>query len=144
MTLLAWTPTPEFWALMTLIAGGVTKFIYQVHKDRVASRNLKEERESAIAEREQARLDLAAVAALTVDQVESVKKAFNEQGQIRLKALLQSNVTTRQYTKKAIDTANNVNQKIESLGQSLVDSRSTPQKVHVTNTAEDPVIIRSE
>lgn len=147
MTPLAtYTPTPEFWALLTLIVGGITRFIYQVHKDRVAEKLHEQQRIDAVTEREQTRLDLAAVAALTVEQLEALNgriAAVDENGKTRLKVLLGSNATTRAYTKKAIDTANNVNAKIEQLGQTLVDSKGVPQQVEVINPPEHPVITHS-
>lgn len=126
---LAYVPTPEFWALMTLVAGGFIKFLYQVHKDRVAAKRVDDIHKQAISDREQTRLDLAAVAALTVDQLAVLEgriMSVDENGKTRLKVMLNSNATTRAFTKKAIDTANNTNDKIALLGQSIVEGNKTP------------------
>lgn len=139
---LAYTPTPEFWALMTLIVGGLIKFGYQIHKDRVESQAKEQLRIDAITEREQTRLDLAAVAALTVDQLEALNgriSAVDENGKTRLKVLLSSNVTTRQYAKKAIDAGNHVTEKFNTVVQNLIDTKAIPQDVHVVNPPSDPV-----
>lgn len=98
-------------------------------------------------DREQARLDLAAIANLTSSQAEEVKHLIsvgNVNGQDRLKILLNSNVTTRQYAKKAIDTGNHVTEKFITLTQALTDSKSVPQEVHVMNQTQDAVPVTSQ
>jgi hypothetical protein len=142
MTFLAYTPTPEFWALLSLIVGGLIKFGYQLRKDKLELRLKEQARQDAITEREQTRLDLAAVAGLTVEQLKVLDgrlTTVDENGKNRLKVLLNSNVTTRAYAKKAIDTGNHVTEKFNSLLQSQLDSKDIPQKVEVVNPESDPV-----
>ncbi len=141
MTLLLsthWTPTPEFWALMTLIVGGFTKFLYQRHKDIVAAENKENDRKAEVAQREadrmieiarreQDRLDLAAVASLTVEQLASLNERIDmvdANGRSRLKVLIGSNVTTRAFAKKAIDSGNHITEKFNTLTQALIESKS--------------------
>jgi predicted sugar kinase len=140
---LAYTPTPEFWALMGLLGTALAKLGMDWIKRREERLLKEEEREAEEARRESNRKDLLLVASIAKADREAVEeklKELNEAGANRLKTMLQSNATTRQFTKKAIDTANNTNAKIESLGQSLVDARSTPQKVEVVNTEQSPVL----
>ncbi|MEO5712153.1 MAG: hypothetical protein ABIT37_01585 [Luteolibacter sp.] len=117
MTLpIAYIPTPEFWALCTLITGGFGKFIWDQFK-RV------QDRKDAAEAKEQARLDLQQLLELTKAGFE----VTNENGQTRLKQIMQSNVTTRQYTKKAIDTSNGIKTALMEKGVKLVtdDEKST-------------------
>ena len=141
-----YTPTPEFWALLGIIVTGLGRWWWQASKERSIRLSLEAEREQKLKEREEDRKDLIAAAeaaaTLNAEQLKPVIEqldALDKAGTNRLKALLNSNVTTRLYTKKAIDTANGVNEKIQALSQAIVDSKDIPQQVEVINTEEHPV-----
>lgn len=116
MILAEYTPTAEFWALLTLIAGGVGRFFYDLIK-----------RKQDRLDREQDRLDRAQLATLTIEQLEAVKASGSE----RLKVLVREvqdvkkvAITGIRASKEALDTANGVNAKIAALGQKLVDEKN--------------------
>lgn len=118
------------------------KGIYDAFKTYMDAESAKEKRRQDRLDREQDRLDIAAIAALTASQLEAMQdrlRMVDDNGKNRLKVLLQSNITTRQYAKNAIDTANNTNQKIAKYGQDLMDARSSPREVVVMNADDDPV-----
>lgn len=133
MTLLAdYQPTPEFWGLLGVIATGIGHWWWQFSKERSARLSLEAERIQKLKEREEDRKDLIAAAEaaalLNEERLKPVMaqlEALDKAGTNRLKTMMQSNVTTRAYTKKAIDTANGVNAKIEQLGQTLLDNKET-------------------
>jgi hypothetical protein len=139
---IAYSPSPEFWALMMLLATSIIKLLMDANKryqERLDRERKMEEDESI---RESARKDMLLVASIAKadrEAVESKLKELETAGKDRLKSMLQSNATTRLYTKKAIDTANNTNEKIAVLSQAIVEKNKTPQQVEVINTSEHPV-----
>lgn len=52
-------------------------------------------------------------------------------------------ITGVKSAKDAYHAANNVNEKIASLGQQLVDDKSTPQQVEIMNTPDHPVPVET-
>ncbi len=150
--LLAYTPTPEFWALLTLIVSGITRFAWEAKKERTATRLAAAKNQAEItaanarlaaeiADREQTRLDLAAVASLTVEQLHALGEKVdmvNENGQKRLKVLLSSNVVTRDFAKKAIDTSNGIKTALMENGVKLVTEPAAPAIPSEVTPGSDP------
>jgi hypothetical protein len=139
--LLAYAPTPEFWALLTLIATGVGHWLWQVTKDRSARLALEDERRQKLEEREQDRLDLIAAAEaaakLNVEQLKPVIEQLeniDKNGANRLKVLISSNVTTRgmvkqgiEESKRAVETSNGIKSDLMKNGVKLItDETPTP------------------
>ncbi len=137
--LFAWTPTPEFWALLGLIATGVGRFCWEIAKNRNAQRMLKEERALKLAEREEDRKDLIAAAEAAAKLNEKQLKpvieqleAIDQKGSSRLKVLLSSNVTTRglvkksiQETARAVETSNGIKRDLMENGVKLITDEAT-------------------
>lgn len=146
MTLLGYTFTPEFWALLGVIVTGVGRWAWEWNKGRNIRLGLEAERIQRLKEREEDRKDLlaAAKAAALLNKQQLVPvlnqlEALDKAGTNRLKALMQSNVTTRTFNKKAIDAANNVNEKLKMLGEKIVEAKEIPQQVEVVNKPDHPI-----
>lgn len=151
MTHIAWSPTPEFWALCSLIATGVGHWAWQFAKDRNVRLALASEREQKLLEREEDRKDLLAAAEAAAKLNEEQLKplmdqlaAIDQNGSNRLKVLIGSNVTTRAYAKKAIDVSNGIKTALMESGVKLVNDGSLPavQEVRVIN--EDPILVSNQ
>lgn len=122
------------------------KGLYDAFKTYMDAQSAKEKRQQDRLDREQDRLDIAAMAALTSTQLEAMREriaSVDQNGKDRLKVLLNSNATTRAFTKKAIDTANNTNQKIASYGKDLMDARSEPREVVIVNSDDHRVPVET-
>jgi hypothetical protein len=103
-TLSDYQPTAEFWALLTLIAGGVGRFFYDLVK-----------RKQDRLDREQDRLDRAQLATLTIEQLEAVKASGGERLKVLVKevqGVKQVAIQSIKVSKEAIKEANNYNSKI--------------------------------
>jgi len=144
MILSSFTPTPEFWAICTLIATSLGKTIYDVVK-RYQDRQEKETlRKAVLEDREEVRKDLAAQAELLKQGFETI----NDNGVIRLKAIISSNATTRDFTKKALNAANNVTEKsnvaIEIATKALERVSGEPLQVEVMNKETHPIPVKQD
>ena len=98
---------------LVLVAGGLTKVIV----DELRRRNDR-------LDREQDRLDRAQLANLTSEQLEAVRN----DGDKRVKTIVEEVVKTRTVAIKAFKEANGVNKKIESLGLKLTENTTEPPK----------------
>ncbi len=141
-----WVPTPEFWALLTMIVGVATKWVIQITKDRKELLQKRLDRERDLVDREQTRLDLAAASERTrLDLVASAEQTrldlltaanlnseqlanisdqvatVDENGKLRLKAMLGSNATTRHFNKVAIETSNGIKKDLMEKGVKLIE-----------------------
>lgn len=140
MILANYTPTPEFWLMLTMVVTGLGKFAWEWNKRRQD----RQDRESAA---DQARKDQAANADLIKALSTITEERFDflaEKGQERLKAIMRVTGELRSTNVKALNAANNVNAKIVALGQKLVNESETPQKVEVVNSDSNPVPVHEK
>jgi len=128
--MLAFQPTPEFWIALSAAGAFISKIIVDEVRYRRERQTKLDKEATEIKRREQDRLDIAAVSALTVTQIEAVKQDINKNGQDRMKTLLNSAVTTRglvkEYAKKAdeaIVTSNGIKTSLLENGVKLIETK---------------------
>ncbi len=136
--LLAYAPTPEFWALLTLIVGGVGKGVYDIISKVSARRDTAIRHAELMAEREQDRLDRQELATLTAQQLETIVTLGSAREQRLTRQVMETRkvaLASARMAKEMMVTANNTNDKILSLGLELKEG---VQKVELVNEAPIP------
>lgn len=128
----AYTPTPEFWAFATLCAVGLGKAVLQYVTSREARRDREQIAKDALAKEEQDRKnreeDRKLLIALSNVTEEGIAK-LDTKGDTRLKALLNSNLVTREFAKKAIDTSNGIKADLQANGVKLITDADKQQAI---------------
>jgi hypothetical protein len=132
--LLSYIPTPEFWIAISAAGAFISKIVVDELRYRKERQAKLDEQKAEKDKREQDRLDLAAVAALTAKQLETFKNEItnfvDEKGKDRLKVLLGSAATTRglvkDMTKKAelaVETSNGIKTSLIENGVKLIETK---------------------